>query len=97
MNKSMKLGSYVATITGRALLDSEIEVLTQILDEQQQAQSRFFSAQYDVDCLLWAVRTERKLEAVKAYRQLTGVGLREAKDKIETHRSWVPLARDVVS
>lgn len=33
--------------------------------------------------LLWAMADNRKIEAIKYYRELTGLGLKESKDAVE--------------
>lgn len=39
-----------------------------------------------------ALRADRKIEAIKVYRELTGVGLKEAKDAVERRAAGLPPA-----
>ena len=38
-----------------------------------------------VDTLLDAMKTGKKIEAIKAYRAMTGIGLKESKDAVEKY------------
>lgn len=44
----------------------------------------------DLGCLLSAIKHDKKIEAIKHFRSLSGFGLKEAKDCIELHWPYPP-------
>lgn len=48
----------------------------------------------EVDNLLRAMKDNKKIEAIKAYRTLTGAGLKESKDAVEGNYSYPTTIED---
>ena len=66
----------------------EIEELDRRIDIDVPVQDTAKASQFDVDNLMYLMAEgTRKIEAIKAYRKLTGQGLKESKDAVEKY--WV--------
>jgi ribosomal protein L7/L12 len=82
MIKFVQLVLYLTDFTGLRFTDHELKML--------QTQCKDLSVtpapvdQTVLKELMQAVKYGRKIEAIKAYRTLTGEGLKESKDIIET-------------
>lgn len=81
--KVAALISFITHVSGQALDDHSISVILKMVSE--------LKADYvPLNRLLAAIQGERKIEAIKEYRTLTGSALLEAKNAIEGN--W-PFAR----
>lgn len=73
-----KLISFISVLVRRTLTCEEIAQLDSLL---QRMPNQF--AVKEINTLLYAAFAGRKIEAIKAYRSLTGSDLRTSKDAIE--------------
>lgn len=86
MNDSLLI-SYVTSLVGRPLEHEDIEVLQEKIKNCFPPPQESVGASEAIVCeLLDAMQNCRKINAIKAYRAMTGVGLKEAKDAVE--RYW---------
>jgi ribosomal protein L7/L12 len=79
--------AYISNIVSRQSIDStDISKLDDLIDIEVPAQVANIVKCSDVDQLM-ALMNEgtRKIEAIKAYRTLTGVSLKESKDTVEKY------------
>ena len=65
-----------------ARVEGQLDLLLRHLDVPQPGPVQGPDLAVDQDVVLLA-RSGRKIEAIKRYRELTGVGLKEAKDAVE--------------
>lgn len=73
--------SYVTSLVDRPLSGLEInELFESIRVMRAQANAS------EIDNLLFAMKDNKFIEAIKSYRSLTGMGLKESKDAIERYR-----------
>lgn len=82
------LVSFVTSIVGRQLDCYEIEELHQYLPAP--TPEEFPCATHARD-LMNAMGQGRRIDAIKSYRSLTGDGLKEAKDIVESVIGWRPM------
>lgn len=89
IHAKMKLVSLASAAGGRQLDEYEIDRISIYVDEAVEAAK----APNPVYCD-WRILSEllkemavgqKKIECIKLYRQLTGVGLKEAKDEVEKY------------
>jgi ribosomal protein L7/L12 len=59
------------------------EAVDQVYHLENKTQASGFIAPPVVDELMKSLRTNQKISAIKAYRTLTGYGLKESKDAVE--------------
>lgn len=89
----IKFGKLIAHLcsNGFSAGDWEIERLDELIDFEVPEQPSSIAKCSDVDQLM-ALMAEgtRKIESIKAYRILTGAGLKESKDAVEKY--WVSKA-----
>lgn len=77
-----RLLSHVSFLCGRSFSYDEIESFDRIINDGVSKKDCFVDPAV-VDDLLKSVKESRKIEAIKAYRNLTNAGLKESKDAIE--------------
>jgi Ribosomal protein L7/L12 C-terminal domain len=85
--KFAQLIAYISNIVSRQSIDStDISMLDDLIDIEVPTQVANIVKCSDVDQLM-ALMNEgtRKIEAIKAYRTLTGAGLKESKDAVEKY------------
>ena len=84
-----RLIAHVACIAANKgkLAPYDIEDIDNIVDFDvpNATPERIYTSCGMVDEMLAAVASNRKIDAIKAYRSITGVGLKEAKDAIEAY------------
>ena len=94
--KTLAFISRVTALAGRTLDTYEIEdfldhMPTRTVEVVKEVPARpvlampSLEAMEHANTLLASVRKGEKVNAIKAYRSLTGSGLKEAKDAVETH------------
>lgn len=74
--------SFVTALAGRRLCINEIHDLSDLVKAYHEP------SQVSADSianLLDAIKADRKIEAIKEHRMMTGYGLKESKDEIEKH------------
>lgn len=85
------VGFITSKMKGDTLDEYELTELTKLMAQQLQTpEGRPLVSETIVCRLLSAMKVGQKIEAIRAYRELTGAGLKEAKDAIENH--WVIFA-----
>lgn len=84
--KFAALVRYICELRPQQEIDlCQLDILTDIPEPQQEPYRADATA---VDCLLQNLNHENGLiDAIKAYRLLTGAGLKEAKDTVEKYRN----------
>lgn len=88
-NKFAAFISFLTAKSGNTFDDYQCESVAHYVDALVEHQKVNAS---DVDALLAAMGKEgQKIEAIKAYRTLTGVGLKESKDAVEKY--WYGVNR----
>lgn len=86
-----RLIGYISAISGRDFAPDEVDYIDRIADiEMQEAKIIGCNPDRLNDLLLLMKDGTRKIEAIKVYRDFTGVGLKESKDAIEAY--WIPRA-----
>ena len=84
-NFTLLVGRLSANL-GRPFVLGEIEALSEYIDQQYKpATTTTYVNDASVNNLLHAIQGQRKIEAIKEYRSLTGIGLKESKDAIEKY------------
>jgi Ribosomal protein L7/L12 C-terminal domain len=84
--------SWAAGTFGRSLMPGEITRLDQILTDNAPDQPNLpLISHRQMLAMFEYMATGRKIEAIKEYRTLTGVGLKEAKDAVEVLTSVVKV------
>lgn len=91
-----RLISYLSHNAGVEFAEFDIENIDAMITFEEPAKLSDIlpapkASAVDVDSLLAAFKAGTKIEAIKAYRTLTGYGLKETKDAIESY--WVPKPR----
>lgn len=76
------LVSFVTALAGRRLDINEIHDLSDLVKAYNEPS--LVSAD-GIANLLDAIKADRKIEAIKEHRMMTGYGLKESKDEIEKH------------
>ena len=76
-------------ITRDELSNEDIEIIDAIVEFNVPVPAKAYASCADVDDMLKAMREGRKIDAIKAYRSITGTGLKEGKDAIEAN--WLPV------
>lgn len=76
-----QLTALIGSLSGKALDRGEIEHIEYLIRNGNGA------ALDDVHVLMRAMADGRKIEAIKAYRTLTGYGLKESNDAVEAAMS----------
>lgn len=74
--------SLVSRFAGRSLFDDEMQDLDAAMDIEVPTQTNYVPVEA-VDELLKTMAYGEKIPAIKAYRVLTGAGLKESKDAVE--------------
>ena len=83
--KFAKVVSWISRITnGLEFAEDDLKELDNIIDIKAPTVDI-----NDVNSLLDAMQAGRKIDAIKAYRQLTGQGIKESKDAVEKY--WRPI------
>lgn len=78
---------------GMSAGEYEVEELDNLIDIPVPEPVKSYSLPSEVDALLAAMNQPgKKIEAIKAYRSLTGAGLKESKDAVERYWNESPRA-----
>ena len=82
VKKFASLISFLSSVTGREFSTSEIDIIyEQVFNfKNEEVKSNFV----DLNPLFSAMSEGRKIEAIKEYRTLTGVFLKDSKDAVES-------------
>lgn len=88
--KFATLIAYIQSCDDSYLEPYQIEKIDSLIDINA-APDRIYPKISDIEYLLVAIKFGRKIEAMKAYRSLTGFGLKESKDMIEKHWPTVSI------
>lgn len=72
--------SFITTLMDRPLSEGELRHIDGLLIDDNAGKA--LSA--DVNYLLGAIKNNQKVEAIKGYRTLTGAGLLDSKNAVET-------------
>lgn len=88
--KFARLIGIITDITARTLSEDEIDAIDHIIDiDVTPIEVPGKADPADLDELMRAIHNGEKIAAIKAYRTMTGYGLKEAKDAVEKY--WVTL------
>lgn len=74
--------AYIVSITGYRFGSGEVSYIDQLITEGNPP-NRTLS--HNIDALLAAMQSNKKIEAIKEYRALTGAGMKESKDAVEKY------------
>lgn len=87
-----RLISQISILRGSMLNNYDVRDIATTLDEMAASASSD-----SVNRLLSAMKDGRKIEAIKEYRSITGMGLKESKDAVEMYSVPVPLPSDLAT
>ena len=77
---------YIAGIVQRNNLDStDVEVLDNMIDIEVNQTEKVYASADSIERMLCAMQNDRRIEAIKEHRAMTGMGLKESKDVIEKY------------
>ncbi len=79
--------SKVAAVRGEEMYHHMVKEFHELVEQcfaEPEVQTSNFSSQ-QLDLLLKAIQEGRKIEAIKQYRVMTSLGLKEAKDAVEKY------------
>lgn len=79
--------------SGKKLAAYDIEDIDNIIDFDVPQPEKAHVSSANVDDMLKSIADNRKIDAIKAYRHLTGLGLKESKDAIEAY--WLRQPQQV--
>lgn len=88
-----KLIGFIERSHALNLSKSQIESIDDIIDIEMPEQEKIYPKTSDIEYLLAAIKYGRKIEAIKGYRNLTGMGLKESKDMIEKYWNNAPYVK----
>ena len=86
INNFAGLVSYVTSLCNRELNFHEINHLSSHVEQMHEP----VSTKADLIPLFNAICSDKKIEAIKEYRTLTGFGLKESKDEVERLMNKIP-------
>lgn len=85
-----KLISWLTAKTGYPFNSNDITSVADMILQMQPTPTVATVAPHQINPLLKAMQSNRKIDAIKEYRSLTGASLKDAKDNVE--RFWVERA-----
>lgn len=86
------LVGYIQKLSDGPLSVDEIAAVDNMIDVEMPQPEPYRATEASVDELLRQIASpDGFISAIKAYRVLTGAGLKEAKEAIERYRSYKPL------
>ena len=88
--KFAALIAYIQSCDDSYLEPHQIEKIDDLIDIPSEPE-RIYPKVSDIEYLLAAFKLGRKIEAIKAYRSLTGFSLKESKDMIEKYWPTVSI------
>src|SRR5690349_16680844 len=87
-----RLIAYIIALTGADLSEAQIMKIDS-LTKQPIPEPRRNASPAEITALFEAMLSDRKIEAIKIHRTLTGYGLKESKDAVESLMARIPNAR----
>lgn len=84
--KFAQLISYISHITGSTLATEEVAAIDATIDVEAPEKVLKLDELHELMRCMMTAKDEGFIPAIKAYRTLTGVGLKEAKDAVEKYR-----------
>lgn len=80
-----RLIGYISAVSGRDFAPDEVNYIDRIVDVECEARPIGTSPDRLNDLLALMQESNSRIEAIKVYRELTGMGLKESKDAIEKY------------
>lgn len=80
--KFASLISFLSSLNGRDFAEADIRVIDGMINEGSQVG---LVSSEKLNFLMGSIRINNKIEAIKAYRAMTGQGLKESKDAVEKY------------
>lgn len=92
-----KLISYISNVSGYTFDKGSLIEIKAIIEtkDQEQCFIKTYPCKNDVFDLMSGMFLNRKINAIKAYRVLTGEGLKESKDAVEAIMHRMSALKDV--
>jgi ribosomal protein L7/L12 len=83
--KFARLISIITNIAGHALNNDEVDVVNHVIDIDVPEPEQIYPNASLVTDLMHAFANDQKINAIRAHRAMTGMGLKESKDEVEKY------------